>query len=76
METEKKRIQFIDLAKGVCITLVVLHHCHIETPYLVFVRMPLYFILSGLFFKAYGGFVDFTKGKSIRYLFHSFFSIR
>lgn len=35
METEKKRIQFIDLAKGVCITLVVLHHCHIETPYLV-----------------------------------------
>lgn len=63
MVEEKKRIQFIDLAKGVCITLVVLHHCHIETPYLIYIRMPLYFILSGLFFKAYGGFADFTKRK-------------
>lgn len=63
MEAEKKRIQFIDLAKGVCISLVVLHHCHIETPYLVFIRMPLYFILSGLFFKTYDGLADFTKRK-------------
>lgn len=63
MEAEKKRIQFIDLAKGVCITLVVLYHCHIETPYLVFIRMPLYFILSGLFFKTYDGLADFTKRK-------------
>lgn len=63
MIQEKKRIDFIDLAKGVCITLVVLHHCHIETPYLIYVRMPLYFILSGLFFKTYEGFYDFTKRK-------------
>lgn len=60
---EKKRIGFIDLAKGLCISLVVLHHCHIETPYLVYIRMPLYFILSGLFFKTYDGFIDFTKRK-------------
>lgn len=68
MIDEKKRIKFIDLAKGVCITLVVLHHCHIEIPYLIYVRMPLYFILSGLFFKLYAGFFDFTKRKTNKIL--------
>lgn len=57
------RIEFIDLAKGICITLVVLFHCNIEVPYLHYIRMPLYFILSGLFFKPYNGFVDFLKRK-------------
>lgn len=68
MIDEKKRIEFIDLAKGVCISLVVLHHCHIEIPYLIYVRMPLYFILSGLFFKLYTGFFDFTKRKTNKIL--------
>ena len=68
MIDENKRIKFIDLAKGVCITLVVLHHCHIEIPYLVYVRMPLYFMLSGLFFKLYSGFFDFTKRKTNKIL--------
>lgn len=54
----KPRIQFIDLAKGVCITMVVLFHCGVitpSTPALSSLRMPLYFLLSGLFFKSYGG---------------------
>lgn len=77
MSEAKQRIQFIDLAKGICITLVVLHHCHIETPYLVYIRMPLYFILSGLFFKTYDGLADFTKRKINKILipFLFFYSI-
>lgn len=52
-----QRIDFIDLAKGVCIFLVVIGHCGvpIDIPGFEIVRMPLYFILSGLFFKEYGG---------------------
>ena len=53
MQTDKKRIEYIDLAKGVCILLVVFAHIHPDlTRYSwgVFFdsfRMPLYFFLSG-----------------------------
>ncbi len=65
-----KRIEFIDLAKGVCILLVVITHCGISLSYpgLQTMRMPLYFILSGLFFKDYGGFVQFVVKKTNRIL--------
>lgn len=50
------RIKYIDTAKGICIFLVVLGHCHIhQFDFLSMLRMPLYFTLSGLFFKDYGG---------------------
>ena len=68
METDKKRIEFIDLAKGICIILVVISHCHINIPYLQYIRMPLYFVLSGLFFKEYAGFWDFTIRKTNKIL--------
>lgn len=58
-----KRIEFIDLAKGVCIILVVLSHCHVNIPFLNYIRMPLYYLLSGLFFKQYEGFIGFTLRK-------------
>ncbi len=55
--TKKTRIEFIDLAKGVCILLVVIVHVipELDTPleFLACLRMPLYFCLSGLFFKDY-----------------------
>lgn len=62
---QKKRIQFIDLAKGICIILVVFGHAGypIYVPGFYIVRMPLYFMLSGLFFKNYGGFQSFTIKK-------------
>lgn len=69
MATDSARIGYIDLLKGICITLVVLFHCHvpISSPKVTFMlenlRMPLYFFLSGLFFKEYGGFVDFSIRK-------------
>lgn len=66
----QNRVEYIDLAKGLCITLVVFYHfftiLHDCPPYIrslsVF-RMPLYFFLSGLFFKEYEGFVGFLKRK-------------
>ena len=77
---ETKRIDFVDLAKGICILLVVIFHldftysCHL--PYSLmstYFRMPLYFILSGLFFKDYGGFKYFlvkkTNKLAIPYIF-------
>lgn len=52
----KNRIEFIDLAKGICIILVVMYHCGLGglIPGDKLLRMPLYFVLSGLFFKDYG----------------------
>ena len=60
-----QRIDFFDLAKGVCILLVVAGHCGypIDIPGYEIVRMPLYFILSGMFFKDYGGFKNLLIKK-------------
>ena len=67
----RPRYAFVDLAKGFCIMLVVWHHIAStwgiesyplkETVSLF--RMPLYFFLSGLFFKEYAGFFDFCRRK-------------
>lgn len=65
MNKTKKRIEFIDLAKGVCIIMVVLVHCGVDIPITGFgmLRMPLYFMLSGLFFRDYGGVLQHTCKK-------------
>lgn len=74
----KQRIEYIDLAKGLCISLVVLFHIdqqidasytetHIEKA-LSYFRMPLYYFLSGIFFKNYSGFLDFTIRKTNKLL--------
>ena len=68
--TNKGRIDFIDLAKGFCIIMVVYYHVYtkvyppspIDGAISIF-RMPLYFFLSGLFFKTYEGFCGFLKRK-------------
>lgn len=69
------RIEWIDLAKGFCIILVVLYHvCQaMGTTYPLWLqtnafRMPLYFILSGLFFKQYEGFKGFLRRKTNKLL--------
>ena len=65
--TGNNRIEFIDLAKGICILLVVAIHAIPELddylPFLPYVRMPLYFCLSGLFYKDYGSLKNFTIKK-------------
>jgi len=67
----KQRIEYIDLAKGFCIILVVFHHANTALDNIDFAlrdalcvfRMPLYFFLSGLFFKTYEGYIGFLKRK-------------
>ena len=76
------RIVYIDLMKGVCITLVVIVHCDVEFPINILndmfqnLRMPLYFFLSGLFFKDYNDFFEFVLKKInknvIPYMFFAF----
>lgn len=66
---EGKRIEFVDLTKGICIILVVMSH--IGGPFermdshniIVSFRMPLYFFISGIFFKSYEGFWGFFIRK-------------
>lgn len=73
---EKNRICWIDTAKGICILLVVINHAimitHIEYIFgniniensLSSFRMPLYFTLSGIFFKRYDKMISFLKKKT------------
>lgn len=71
----KPRIEFIDTAKGICILLVVLLHCDLfpKDSYIGLLRMPLYFTLSGLFFKDYGGILPTIIKKSNKLLVPFFF---
>ena len=76
----KKRIEYIDLMKGFCITLVVYHHAvgyfgvEIIDKVLHNFRMPLYFFLAGMFFKRYSCFTEFLIRKTNRILIPYFFS--
>lgn len=64
---KKKRYEFIDLMKGTCIILVVIQHlvgqCALNPPWLTTFRMPMYFMLSGIFFSTYNSFPIFLLKK-------------
>ena len=69
---EGKRIGYIDLAKGICMLLVVLGHFQElygsrlfqDLSYtLSYIRLPLYFFLSGMFFRTYASFRYFLTKK-------------
>ena len=69
----KQRITYVDAMKGLSILLVVLLHCHgwfgdiLYNPelnnMLRLLRLPLFFCLSGLFFKRLDGFRPFVTKK-------------
>ena len=65
MAQTQKRIEFIDLAKGICIICIVLGHCGIafSIPGISNFVMPAFFILSGLFFKEYDSAETFLVKK-------------
>ena len=69
MITDKPRINYIDFMKGLCIILIVGYHITPENIYgnanhmLMSFRVPMYYFLSGFFFKPYNGFLDFTRRK-------------
>lgn len=59
-------MHYLDLAKGVCILLVVLFHFNDFRPIFLLLtqlRMPLYFFLSGVFFRTYNDSSTFLKKK-------------
>ena len=64
-DNTNKRIDFVDLTKGICIILVVMAHIDgafakfDESSMISCFRMPLYFFISGIFFKSYEGFAGF-----------------
>ena len=66
---QSRRIDFVDLTKGVCIILVVIAHVggafeQLDTnSMLSCFRMPLYFFISGVFFKSYEGLFGFILRK-------------
>lgn len=73
-ELQNRRIDFIDLTKGLCIILVVMMHVGGSFDSLASGRalssftMPLYFFVSGLFFKSYEGFKGFFLRKADKLL--------
>jgi fucose 4-O-acetylase-like acetyltransferase len=70
-----QRIDYIDLAKGFCIIFVVMNHVSDYykldfwiNDFITAFRMPLYYFLSGVFFKTYNGFSNFLKKKTNKLL--------
>ncbi len=60
----KSRFEFIDLAKGICIILITIGHCGVKYPDILFlVTMPLFFVVSGLFYKSTDSFYSFIINK-------------
>ncbi len=70
--TATRRIPFIDFMKSMCIMLIVMFHIdhdffnsvlpNLNNALQAF-RLPMYYFISGIFFKRYGGFIDFTRRK-------------
>ena len=68
----RQRIPFIDFMKCMCIMLIVMYHIdhdffnrilpNLNNALQAF-RLPMYYFISGIFFKRYGGFADFTRRK-------------
>ncbi len=68
----RERIAYIDFMKCMCIMLIVMYHIdHDFFDYfapnlnnaLQAFRLPMYYFISGIFFKLYNGFADFTRRK-------------
>ena len=69
---EKQRIAYIDFMKCLCIMLIVMYHIDHEffnyflpnlNNALQAFRLPMYYFFSGIFFKLYSGYADFTRRK-------------
>ncbi|MGN0214134.1 MAG: acyltransferase family protein [Muribaculaceae bacterium] len=69
----KQRVEYVDLMKGITIIAVLMIHCdivfgnHIDNM-LLYVRMPVYIFLSGLFYSNYSSFKELIIKKTNRYI--------
>ena len=68
----RQRIPYIDFMKCLCIMLIVMYHINHDffnevmpnlNNALQAFRLPMYYFVSGVFFKLYDGFADFTRRK-------------
>ncbi|MGN0230071.1 MAG: acyltransferase family protein, partial [Muribaculaceae bacterium] len=71
MTQKNDRIEYFDLMKGICIILIVAFHVDSDNMFprqvnsmLQSFRIPMYYFLSGIFFKTYNGFLDFVRRKT------------
>ena len=69
--THLMRIQYIDIAKCLCIFLIVLWHYSTGldinfwgSPYLIIFELPMFYFISGLFFKPQDSCSEFIKKKA------------
>lgn len=75
---KKERIPFIDIMKGLCITMIVAVHIggvinqEVKIVFQSF-RVPMYYFLSGLFFKRYDNFIQFCIKKTNNIIVPFFF---
>lgn len=83
-KTGKPRIGYIDLAKGICILLVISYHIDLGdflyrddrvSDFFFSFRMPLYYMLSGLFLSVSNGYKDFLQKKVNRLIVPFFFFV-
>lgn len=63
IQQTKERIDYIDIAKAVGITLVVMRHCGVSIGVFAMFHMPLFFIISGMFFREGIEFCKMVKNK-------------
>lgn len=70
-ELQKKRLDYLDIAKGILIISVVLCHAPFEkASYLYWFHMPAFFIISGMLYKRGIS----IKEQAIKFLFHTQYS--
>lgn len=77
---QTKRLEYIDIAKGIGILLVVVFHCKIGDAshlhnYVYSFHMPLFFLLAGLCFSTRYNFKDFVTKRTQRLLVPCFFFV-
>ena len=72
---ESSRLEYIDLAKGLCISLVVCFHIFVHYNCITAIdnavrtiMMPFFFFISGFFFNSYDCFATFFRKKTNRLL--------
>lgn len=76
----KNRIEFVDLAKGICILLVVMNHIGVSEyiPGLYAAKVPIFFVLSGLFYlkqiNRNGYLINISKSLILPFLIYYFAS--
>ena len=68
----RERIAYIDFMKCLCIMLIVMYHINHDFFDAIYpglnnalqaFRLPMYYFISGIFFKLYAGYGDFTRRK-------------